>query len=115
MDHIEPAALAEYERCFSQSETIHAMCEDYRASATIDLEHDHASRAMDDRITCDTLVLWGARGVVQRHFKPLALWQSQCAGTVTGQAMPTGHFIPEELPQETATQLADFFSVEQTG
>ena len=110
MDHIEPAALAEYERCFIQPETIHAMCEDYRASAGIDLEHDHASRALGDRIVCDTLLLWGERGVVQRLFKPLALWQAQCAGTVTGQAMPAGHFIPEELPQDTATQLAGFFS-----
>lgn len=115
MEHIEPAALAEYERCFIQPETIHAMCEDYRASSGIDLEHDHASRAMGDRIACDTLLLWGALGVVQRHFKPLALWQAQCAGAVTGQAMPAGHFIPEELPQETATQLADFFAVEQAG
>jgi haloacetate dehalogenase len=86
------------------------MCEDYRASAGIDLEHDHAGRALGDRIACDTLVLWGERGVVQRLFKPLALWQAQCAGTVTGQAMPAGHFIPEELPQDTATQLAGFFS-----
>lgn len=110
MDHIEAAALAEYERCFIQPETIHAMCEDYRASAGIDLEHDHASRALGDRIACDTLVLWGVRGVVQRLFNPMALWQAQCAGTVTGQAMAAGHFIPEELPRETATRLTDFFT-----
>lgn len=109
MDYIEAAALAEYERCFSQSETIHAMCEDYRASAGIDLEHDRASRAQGQKIACDTLVLWGARGVVQRLFKPLDLWQAQCAGKVTGQAMDAGHFIPEELPAETTVQLRQFF------
>lgn len=110
MDHIEPAALAEYERCFIQPESIHAMCEDYRASAGIDLEHDQTSRALGAKIACDTRVLWAARGVVQRLFEPMALWQAQCAGTVTGQAMPAGHFIPEELPRETAGQLAAFFA-----
>jgi haloacetate dehalogenase len=110
MDYIEPAALAEYERCFVKPETIHAMCEDYRASAAIDLEHDRASRAQGDKIACDMLVLWGARGVVQRLFKPLDLWRAQCAGTVTGQALPAGHFIPEELPLETVRQLRAFFT-----
>ena len=110
MNYLEPAALAEYERCFIQPETIHAMCEDYRASAGMDLDDDRASRAQGQKIGCDTLVLWGARGVVQRLFQPLALWQAQCAGKVTGQAMEAGHFIPEELPQETAAQLRQFFS-----
>lgn len=110
LDYLEPAALAEYERCFIQPETIHTMCEDYRASAGTDLDHDRASRAQHQKIACDTLVLWGARGVVQRLFDPLALWQAQCAGQVTGQVMAAGHFIPEELPQETAAQLRQFFS-----
>ena len=113
VSHIEPAALAEYERCFCQPETIHAMCEDYRASAGIDLAHDRASRATQPqgggKIACDTLVLWGARGIVQRLFKPLELWQAQCAGQVTGLAMPAGHFIPEEMSVETAAALMTFF------
>lgn len=110
MDYLEPAALAEYERCFVQPETVHAMCEDYRASAGIDLDHDRASRSQGQKIACDTLVLWGARGVVQRLFQPLALWQAQCAGQVSGQAMEAGHFIPEELPGETAVLLHQFFA-----
>jgi haloacetate dehalogenase len=113
LSHIEPAALAEYERCFCQPETIHAMCEDYRASADIDLAHDRASRAEQahggGKIACNTWVMWGARGVVQRLFKPLELWQAQCAGRVSGQAMPCGHFIPEELFVQTAADLASFF------
>jgi haloacetate dehalogenase len=107
--HIEPAALAEYERCFVKPETIHALCEDYRASAGIDLEHDRASRARGDKIACDTLVLWGERGVVHRLFKPLELWQAQCASRVSGQSVDAGHFIPEERPQATADALAAFF------
>ena len=105
----EPQALAEYERHFAKAETIHAMCEDYRASASVDLEHDRASRAQGQKMACDLQVLWGERGVVQRLFNPLTLWQAQCAGKVTGHAMPAGHFIPEQLPQETAQSLATFF------
>ena len=112
--HIEPAALAEYERCFIKPETIHAVCEDYRASASIDLEHDRASRAQHPhgggKIACDMLVLWGEWGVVQRLFKPLALWQAQCSGQVTGQTLAAGHFIPEELPLETANSLKSFLA-----
>ncbi len=109
LGHIEPEALAEYERCFARTAAIHSACEDYRASAGIDLDHDRASRAANERIACDTLVLWGKRGVVQRLFDPLALWQAQCAGKVTGEALDAGHFIPEELPQTTAWALSDFF------
>ncbi len=107
--HLEPQALAEYERCFTRPDAIHSACEDYRASAGIDLEHDRQSREMGERIACDTLVLWGDRGLVNRLFKPLALWQAQCAGRVSGQAVAAGHFIPEELPQETADALWSFF------
>ena len=103
-----PRALNEYLRCFD-ARTIHASCEDYRASAGIDLEHDRASRAAVQRIGCDTLVLWGERGVVHRLFKPLDLWRAQCAADVQGTLMPAGHFIPEELPDATAEQLLRFF------
>lgn len=109
LGYIEPPALAEYERCFCRPEAIHSACEDYRASAGIDLEHDRTSRAHGDKIACDMLALWGARGVVHRMFKPLELWQAQCKGTVSGQVLPAGHFIPEELPAETAAALKAFF------
>jgi haloacetate dehalogenase len=112
----EPQALAEYERCFCKPEAIHSACEDYRASAGIDLDHDRESRALHNtaspgsgKVQCDMHVLWGERGVVNKLFKPLALWQSQCAAQVTGQAMPAGHFIPEELPQACAEALLACF------
>jgi len=108
--HVEPAAMVEYERCFLKPGAIHAICEDYRASASIDLEHDRESRAQGKKIACATLVLWGSKGVVNLLFKPLDLWQAQCAASVTGEAMPAGHFIPEELPTETAVSLKGFFS-----
>ena len=105
---IEPEAMSEYERCFCRSDTIHAACEDYRAAATIDLEHDRASRATGEKVRCDLLALWGARGVVARMADPLALWRAQCAGAVSGQAVAAGHFIPEELPDDTAARIAAF-------
>lgn len=111
---IEAQAMAEYERCFQLPGTVHSICEDYRASAGIDLEHDRASRSLPDgtgRMACDTLVLWGERGVVHRLFDPLPLWQAQCAATVSGCALAAGHFIPEELPAETAAHLRGFFGV----
>ena len=107
---IEPEALAEYERCFCRAETIHAVCEDYRASAGIDLEHDRASREAGQKIECDTLLLWGERGVVQALFDPLALWRAQCSASVSGRAMAAGHFLAEELPDETAAALRGFFA-----
>lgn len=110
LGHVEPEALREYERCFLLPGTVHAICEDYRAGASIDLAHDGASRAQGQKIACDTLVLWGARGVIARLFQPLALWQAQCSAQVLGAALPAGHFIPEELPQETADALRAFFS-----
>ena len=111
LGHLEPEALAEYERCFARPETVHAMCEDYRASAGIDLEHDRASRAAGHKVACDMLVLWGQRGVVGALFDPLALWRAQCAGGVGGDCLPAGHYIPEELPGPTAEKLLAFFKV----
>ena len=88
---------------------MHAACEDYRASAGIDLEHDRESRARGDKIACEMLVLWGERGVVHKLFDPPRLWQAQCASQVLATLLPAGHYIPEEMPAETATALTQFF------
>jgi haloacetate dehalogenase len=108
--HVEPQALAEYERCFCTPHAIHAACEDYRAAASIDLEHDRASRAAVEKIACDTLVMWGERGVVHRLFDPVALWKAQCSANVSAHLCANaGHFIPEEQPEVTAEVLRGFF------
>jgi haloacetate dehalogenase len=102
----DPRALAEYERCFTP-EAIHAMCEDYRAAASIDLEHDRADE--DRRIECPLHVLWGERGVVHRLFTPLADWSARARGPVTGRTTPGGHYIPEESPDLLASEMLAFF------
>ncbi len=106
----DPRALAEYERCFADPRAIHASCEDYRAAATIDLAHDDADAAAGVRIACPVLVLWGEKGVVNRLFDPIADWQAVTAGQVTGRALPCAHFLAEEAPDQTSTELIAFFA-----
>ncbi len=101
----DPRALAEYERCFSDPATVHATCEDYRAAAGIDLEHDAADAAA--RIACPLLVLWGEKGVVNRLFDPIADWR-RVAIDVRGRSLPSGHYLAEEAPEETFAELAAF-------
>jgi haloacetate dehalogenase len=100
-------AWAEYERCFT-AETIHASCEDYRAAATIDLEHDRADREAGRRVGCPLLALWGAHGVVERCFRPLEDW-GRVATDVRGRALPAGHYLPEEVPDLVAQEFETFF------
>jgi haloacetate dehalogenase len=103
----DPRAVAEYERCFTPA-AIHAMCEDYRAAATIDAEHDRADAAR--RIECPVRVLWGERGVVHKLFTPLADWRAKSSGEVTGRPLPTGHYVAEEAPDLLSREITDFFA-----
>lgn len=107
MKPFAPEAWAEYERCFTP-ETIHASCEDYRAAATIDLEHDRTDRAAGRRLACPLLALWGAHGVIEKCFTPLADWGA-VASDVRGRALPAGHYLPEEVPDLVATEFEQFF------
>jgi haloacetate dehalogenase len=100
-----PQAIAEYQRCFRQPETIHATCEDYRAAATIDLIHDSADR--DRKIDCPTLILWGQKGFIERQYDVLSVWRER-ARDLRGEAIACGHFLPEEAPNETYRHLVQF-------
>lgn len=101
-------AWAEYERCMALPGTATAMCEDYRAAASIDLEHDRASRAAGERVQAPLRVLWGERGVVARCFDVLALWRD-AAVDVGGQALDCGHYVAEEAPEALLAQALPFF------
>src|SRR5688572_29764278 len=100
-------AFAEYLRCFADPATIHATCEDYRAGATIDLDHSGADGAR--KVTCPLHILWGERGTVGRFYDPMKIWREH-ATTVTGKALPAGHFLPEEVPDETLSELMAFLA-----
>jgi len=108
-----PDAWPEYVRHFSDPATIHATCEDYRAAATIDLDHDKADIKEDRKVTCPLLALWGAHGIVERCFNPLEEWQ-KVATSVSGKALPCGHYIPEEAPGLLVEELMSFLKPELT-
>ena len=101
------AALAEYLRCLLQPGSAHGLCEDYRASAGIDLEHDRADIAAGRMIECDMLALWGADGAVGKCFQPLEEWR-RVARHVTGHALPCGHYIAEEIPARLLEEVLPF-------
>jgi haloacetate dehalogenase len=103
----DPRALAEYGRCFDNPACIHATCEDYRAAASIDLDHDEAD--LHRKIERPLLVLWGDQGFIGRRYDPLACWRER-ACDVRGRAMSCGHFLAEERPQETLDELLAFFT-----
>ncbi|WP_342129081.1 alpha/beta fold hydrolase [Hydrogenophaga sp. OTU3427] len=105
----DPAALAEYERCAGLPGTAEAICEDYRASAGIDLAHDRADVAAGRRLAMPLRVLWGEHGTVGRCFDVLALWRER-ALDVSGHSLPCGHYLAEELPEAVVAETLTFFT-----
>ena len=104
---ITPEAFGEYLRCFEDPAAIHASCEDYRAAASIDLEHDDAD--LETKLACPLLALWGEKAAMHRLYDVLACWRERAAD-VRGRALPCGHYLPEEAPEETAAELMRFFA-----
>jgi haloacetate dehalogenase len=101
-------ALEAYRRAFTDPATIHAMCEDYRAGATIDSAIDRVDRDAGRRIACPVLVLWSLKGVLPRY-DPLAVWQLW-AENPSGHGIDCGHYLPEEAPDETCAALEPFLA-----
>lgn len=104
-----PQARAEYLAAARDPDAVRGMCEDYRGAATIDLEHDRASRAAGDRIACPLHVLWGAKGRIAEWYDPMALWGAYASGPVSGRALDAGHYMPEEAPQAVIAEFLAFF------
>lgn len=105
-----PEALAEYRRCFRNPATVHAMCEDYRATAGVDLDMDTKDFAAGRRMTCPVLLLWGSTGAVGRNHRPAEVWAQYADNIVGAKALPCGHYLSEEAPVETHAALRDFFA-----
>ena len=101
----DPEMIADYRRHWRDPAAIHGSCSDYRAAATIDLEHDGAD--IDRKVACPTLVFYGGTGTMARLWDIPAEWRKRCAN-VTAASLPGGHFFVDQFPEETARILADF-------
>lgn len=106
LDIFDPRALEAYLAAFRDPAVVQASCEDYRAAASVDIEHDDADGRR--KIMQPLLVLWGAEGVIERCFDPIKLWTTR-ADNVSGWAMAGGHYLAEEQPEEVAQAFLDFF------
>jgi haloacetate dehalogenase len=110
LKHFSKQAQREYIRCFRDPRTIHATCEDYRAAASIDLEHDR--KDLKQKLRMPVMVLWGRQGVIERMFRPLRDWR-EVAADVQGRALDCGHFLPEEKPAAVLAELRRFLARKQ--
>lgn len=106
---LDPEARAAYVRAFRDPAVVRAACEDYRAGAGVDLEHDRADRRAGRRITCPLLLLWSARGVTGTFFSPLHVWR-EWGDDVRGRAIEAGHFLMEEAPDEVSAAMDAFLA-----
>jgi len=104
-DWVDQATYNEYLRCFRDTAAIRALCEDYRAAASIDLAHDAAD--LNKKIQCPLLVLWSEKGPFHRMYDVLQTWRER-ATNATGKALPAGHFLPEEVPDQLTAELKPF-------
>ena len=104
---VDPAVFQEYLRCYRDPATRHAICEDYRAAATIDLEHDAADA--DRKVMAPLLALWGAKGTVGQLYDVLETWREKAAD-VRGRALDCGHGLQEEAPEATLAELLPFLT-----
>ena len=107
-DFFHPEARADYLAALREPGTVTAICEDYRAAATIDLVHDRESRAQDVKVQCPLLALWGAKGRIEAWYDALAVWRDHAAGPVSGGAVASGHYLAEEAPEEVLGWLDRF-------
>ncbi|MDT0301429.1 alpha/beta fold hydrolase [Streptomonospora wellingtoniae] len=106
----EEELVQEYLRCYRDPRTVHAVCEDYRAAAGIDLAHDAEDAAAGRHLTQPLLALWGTEGTVGRTYDVLGTWREVSAGSVDGHALPCGHLVQEETPRQVTEALTDFLT-----
>jgi haloacetate dehalogenase len=109
-DFFSAEALADYLAALAEPGTIEAICEDYRAAATIDLVHDRESRAAGQRITAPLAVLWGAKGKVGAWYDVPAIWRGYADDLRLAEAVPSGHYLAEEAPEAVLDAFGRFFS-----
>jgi haloacetate dehalogenase len=107
-DFFSPKALNDYLECVKNPETINAICEDYRAAASIDLIDDKISRENKIKIKIPILILWGKKGKIGQWYEPLSIWEEYCHKKVIGYGIDTGHYLAEENPEEIIKNINEF-------
>ncbi len=112
LSFFEPATLAEYVRCIRNPDTVHAMCEDYRATFGVDLDMDTADFEAGRRVRTPSLILWGEKGGVGRNHDAAAVWAKYNDAILRTGTVPSGHYLQEECPDETYAALRDFFAAD---
>ena len=107
-DFFHPMALSDYLECIKNPETINAICEDYRAAATIDMIDDKKSRDDNIKINVPLLILWGNKGKLEQWYQTLSIWKKYCSKEVKGNAINSGHYLAEENPGEVIESIKNF-------
>jgi len=105
-----PQALQDYLEAVKDPRVITAICEDYRAAANIDMEHDRESRDNNIKVQCPALVLWGSKGKIEKWYKPMDVWKFYCSNTLQGRAIDSGHYLAEEAPDVVVDEFRAFFN-----
>jgi haloacetate dehalogenase len=108
LEDFDGEMMAEYRRCWNDPNMIHGSCSDYRAAATIDLEHDAAD--LSAKVACPTLACWGEKGPMARYYDIAAEWRERCAD-VRAASLPGSHFFIDQFPKETAKILLDHLAM----
>ena len=112
---IDEQAMKEYVKQYTDEETVHGMCEDYRAASTIDLMEARKDKQVGRKIKCPVRVLWGNKGVIQALFDALGEWREVSEGEVSGEVVNSGHYIPEEAPDVLLKHIDEFFGSDRAG
>ena len=113
LSHFSAEALAHYRALLQDPARVHAVCEDYRAGATIDWRHDEADMAAGRKIACPTFLLWGSDYLGRGGAKPLEVWRAWCSSELSGAEIDSGHFLAEENPKDTLAALLPFLAAQR--
>jgi haloacetate dehalogenase len=110
LSFFDPEALADYIRCIKDPRTVYGMCEDYRATVSVDLDMDTADFKAGRKVMCPTMLIWGATGGVGRNHDAAKVWAEYATNIVHAVAVPSGHYVQEEAPEESYKELRNFFA-----
>jgi haloacetate dehalogenase len=106
----DPRALAEYIRCIKNPKTVYGMCEDYRATFGVDLDMDTADFKAGRKVSVPSMILWGEKGGVGRNHDAASIWSNYATRIERTATVPSGHYLQEECPEETYSELRKFFA-----